>query len=119
MSPDVNHAMEIERQPEVVTCEVVDGIGVVAALFHQKGEIIPQHAHAYPHISVIGAGSVRVWKDGVWSGTYKAPQQIVIEAGVKHLFHVLEDKTVVLCVHNVSRSGSIDVLEEHHIVTEV
>lgn len=104
------------EQPNTVTFEMVDGIGTVATLIHRAGTYIPQHAHKYAHISTVAHGSVAVWKGRAFLGTFAAPRQIVIEAGVKHMFQALEDKTVVLCIHNVSRTGEIELAEEHHIV---
>jgi len=104
------------EQPNTVSFEMVDGIGIVATLIHCAGTYIPQHAHNYPHTSVIASGKVAVWKDSSYLGEFVSPQQIVIDAKVKHLFQALEDKTVILCVHNVSRNGEIEIFEENGIV---
>lgn len=104
------------EQPTTVSFEMVDGIATVSTLIHKAGTYIPQHAHRYAHASVIAAGRVAVWKDGEFLGQFAAPQQIVIDAEVKHLFQAMMDNTVVICIHNVSRTGDIEIAEEHQIV---
>ncbi len=106
------------EQPMVVSFEMVDGISVVQTLIHKAGTYIPQHAHEYAHISVIAAGQVSVWKNGDFLGQFAAPQQIVIDAHVKHLFQAMADNTVVICVHNVSRCGEIEIAEEYMLPME-
>lgn len=103
-------------QPTTVSFEMVDGIATVSTLIHKAGTYIPQHAHRYPHASIIAAGRVAVWKDGEYLGQFAAPDQIVIAAEVKHLFQAMLDDTVVICVHNVARSGEIEIAEEHQLI---
>lgn len=84
-----------------------DGITIWRTCFAEPGQV-PQHVHAFDHLSMITAGSARIWADGVDLGVYVAPQGLVIKAGVKHRFDILEPGTIVDCVHNTSRSGVIE-----------
>lgn len=79
----------------------------------KRGTIIPQHSHKYDHTSMLAQGSVKVWADGKYLGKFVAPSGITIKAGIKHEFLTLEDDTIIYCIHNVSRTGDIEVLEEH------
>lgn len=104
------------EQPTTVYFEMVDDIAVVSTTIHKAGTYIPQHAHKHAHLSVIAAGRVAVWKNGELFGCFGTGRQIVIDADVKHMFQALVDETVVLCVHNVSRTGAIEITEKHEIV---
>lgn len=88
------------------------GIFVKQMAIAKAGTAIPQHSHAYDHMSMLAAGSVRVWKDGVFDAEYTAPTGIFITAGVKHAFLSLEDNTVIYCVHKL-HSDRVEILEEH------
>lgn len=104
------------KQPTEVRFEMADGIAVVMTTAPDKGTILPQHSHKYPHISVIASGSVGVWKDGAHMGEFAAKSHIVIEANAMHMFVTRSDDTTILCIHNVSRHGDIEMIEEHQIV---
>lgn len=104
------------EQPIRTDFEMVDGIAVVSWLVEKAGTVMPQHSHSYPHISQLAVGKVRVWKDREFLGEFAAPAQIVIEAHTKHTFETLADHTHILCIHNVSRHGEIEIAEEHQIV---
>lgn len=88
-----------------------DGIEVWHTLVHKAGTFMEQHAHKFPHLTVIAAGSVRVELDGAVKGEYSAPSAIMIPAGTKHLFTALEDGTAINCIHNVARRGEIELIE--------
>jgi quercetin dioxygenase-like cupin family protein len=82
----------------------------------KAGTIVPQHSHAYDHTSFVASGSVAVRGGPSGPSIVQAPAPIFIPAGVKHSFTSLEDNTLVLCIHNVSRAGFVEVREEHQIV---
>jgi len=108
-------------QPTSVDIRLVDGVFVKATTFRHAGMFAPQHAHEFAHLSYIASGSVRVFADGVLLGDFTAPASIVIPAGVKHLFEILADDTVVLCIHNADRlddEGEPAVREEHQLEVE-
>ena len=104
------------HQPETIDIKIVDGIFVKSMHFLYAGMFVPQHAHAFEHLSFVASGAVRVEADGVTIGDFAAPVGIVIKARVKHLFTTLAPNTVVLCIHNVANSdGEIAIHEEHHL----
>lgn len=104
------------EQPIRTDFEMVDGIAVVSWLVQKAGTMLPQHSHPYPHLSQLAAGKIRVWSDRKYLGEFTAPAQIVVEANTKHMFEVLADNTHILCIHNASRHGLIEVAEEHQVV---
>lgn len=105
-----------EQQPSSVDIKLVDGVFVKATTFQKAGMIAPQHAHRYSHLSYIASGAVRVTAGGVMLGELVAPSSIVIQANVKHLFEILTDGTVVLCIHNADHADDFD---EHQLDFEV
>lgn len=72
----------------------------------QAGTIIPQHAHAYEHISYVAQGAVLF--EG---GRYDAPCAITVPAFKKHTFQALLPNTLVLCIH----ASKPVITEEHQI----
>ncbi len=103
------------EQPYGVEIHTTDGVFIKQMTIPRAGTLVPQHVHSYSHASMLAVGSVRVWKDGVLAGDEKAPTAIEIAAGVAHLFQSLEDNTILYCIHNVSRTGKVDILREHQI----
>lgn len=104
------------HQPETVDIKIVDGIFIKSMHLLYAGMSVPQHAHAYDHLSFIASGSVRVEADGIVLGDFVAPVGIVIKARVKHLFTTLASNTLLLCIHNVASSeGEIAIHEEHQL----
>jgi hypothetical protein len=95
---------------------IADDIFTKQMHIKHEGMFIPQHSHSYEHMSMLAHGSVRVWQDGVFTGDYVAPVGIKIPANVKHTFMSLEPDTIIYCIHNISRSGEVDVSEEHHLL---
>lgn len=90
-----------------------DGVfGKTIALSH-SGMMIPQHAHAYPHVSVLVRGSVRAWADGKLLGDFVAPVGITIVANVKHTFLTLSNDTIILCVHDIGIAEAVEITGEH------
>ena len=91
-------------QPTEVDIRIVDGVFVKATHFRHAGMLAPQHAHEFSHLSYIASGAVRVFADGEPPGEFAAPASVVIPARVKHLFEILADNTVVLCIHNADHA---------------
>lgn len=102
-------------QPTVTEYEA-DGVAVMRIEFGQAGILGPQHAHSYPHLTMLERGAVRVFRDGAAPREVFAPDAIVIPAVTRHLFETLTDSVVLLCVHNTSRAGQVEVASEHQIV---
>jgi hypothetical protein len=85
-----------------------DGVFIKEIRLPKAGTLVPQHSHEYDHTSYLAKGSV------LFEGAeIKAPKPIFIPAGKKHTFISLEDDTLILCIHNVARTGVVEVREEH------
>lgn len=102
-----------ELHPDSVEFQGADGVLVKSMVCKTAGTIVPQHAHEYDHLSMLAIGAVKVWKDEKYLGTFHAPAGINIEAGSKHRFETVSDYTIIYCIHNVSRSGEIDIADRH------
>lgn len=102
-------------QPAQADWTIADDVFIRQIVVAKRGSVIPQHAHRYDHCTFLARGGIRVWKDGLYDGAYRAPCPIVISAGVKHLFITLEDNTVILCIHNAARPDVAAVIDEHHL----
>ena len=103
-------------QPYGMEIESADGVFIKEMRIPQAGTYVPQHSHEYDHTSLLTSGVVCVWKDGVFDQEYRAPAAIYIKAHVKHTFKSMMDKTVIYCIHNILRSGKIDIAEEHRLI---
>lgn len=86
-----------------------DGIFIKQMLLKEAGTLIPQHAHAYDHTSMLAKGRVRAWVGDELMGEFEAPAPIFIKARVKHTFLSLEPDTLIYCIH---RSTPV-IVEEH------
>jgi hypothetical protein len=106
-------------QPEGQEATLYGDVWVKPWVMPAAGMFVPQHAHTYPHVSVIAAGSVRVWQGGHDMGVTKAPGVVRIPARVKHEFEVLEDGTTIFCVHNAAHGEAADIHEENNLAREI
>lgn len=107
--------LEDSEQPDSVEFSLADGIAVKSGLFKLAGRIVPQHSHEYDHSTFIAVGSVLAWCDEDYLGHFIAPCSIFIKARCKHTFKTLEDNTLIYCIHNVMRTGDIDLHELHDV----
>lgn len=105
--------MPVELQPDSVEFKGADGVLVKSMVCKVAGTVVPQHAHAYDHLSMLAIGAIKVWKDEKYLGTYHAPAGIEIEAGAKHRFETVTDYTIIYCIHNVSRTDEVDIADRH------
>jgi hypothetical protein len=101
-------------QPDVIDVKLLSGTFVKEHRVAAAGTALPQHAHAFAHVSVIVRGAVRLFEDPAHRGDFHAPCGILIPAHAKHLFITLTDDVVLLCVHD----GDADVTEEHELGIE-
>ena len=104
------------EQPISTEIKMADGVFTKSMVVRRAGTIIPQHSHAYAHISVLVRGAVRVTATGECFGDFTAPAGITIKAGVKHTFTTLVNDVIILCVHDIGTAEGVEVLEEHQIV---
>lgn len=102
--------------PQETQIYEADGLWIKQIEIDEADALIPQHSHALSHLTLLTNGSLLVWKDGKFIGRYDAPCGIYIEAGVKHTFATLTDRTVLYCVHSLATPEALKVLEEHHIL---
>jgi hypothetical protein len=103
----------LEEQPFKITLHLSDGTFVKAYKVPRANTGLPQHSHGYSHTSYIATGSVKVWRDGVYTGTVAAPDGILIAAHTKHFFQTLEDNTTILCIHALTDGEEPDIEDEH------
>lgn len=108
-SPCLTCAVSDQCQPFGNEFTGADGVFFKEMRVRKAGTLIPQHSHTYDHTSYLVTGAVEV--DGV---RYDAPAPIYIPAHQKHMFLTLTDDTFVLCVHNVSRTGSVEIAAVHN-----
>lgn len=107
--------LEEGEQPDSMEFALADGIFIKSGHFRLAGAVVPQHSHEHDHTSFIATGAVLVWCDGDYLGEYRAPCQILIKAHTKHTFRTLEDNTLILCIHNISRTGDIEIHDLHEL----
>jgi len=107
------------EQPPIVEWVMADGVFIKQMWMKKKGFMVPQHAHAYDHASMLAKGSVSLFKDGAFVSNLFAPKPVMIEKGVKHAFLSLEDDTLIFCIHNLHGADAVRILEEHQIIDEV
>ena len=98
-----------------VDFHTADGVFIKSIMGFKRDDVIPQHIHAYDHTTFVAVGGIGVFKDNVYDRPYRAPAAILIKAGVKHTFLVLEDDTLLLCIHNLKGEKAVKVLAEHEI----
>ncbi len=114
--PPILAALGVADQPISTEIKMADGVFTKSMVVARAGTLIPQHSHAFDHVSVLVRGGIRVTANGECLGDFAAPHGITIKAGVKHLFQTLVDDTIVLCVHDIGAADAVEVVEEHQIV---
>ena len=104
-----------DQPPDDSPWTIADGIFIKRMTIRRAGTYVPQHAHVYEHASFIAVGRVRVWRDGIKGEVAEEGSFVMIGPNVKHTFEALVDHTVVLCIHNISRAGAVEIAEEHQL----
>jgi hypothetical protein len=104
------------QQPFGTEITTVDGIFIKEMHIPDQFTVVPQHSHRYDHTTMLAKGMVgmKTGDDHEWR-VHVAPAAIFIKAGVKHTFQSLEPDTILYCIHNVSRTGHVEVAEVHEI----
>jgi quercetin dioxygenase-like cupin family protein len=102
-------------EPEVIEFHLADDIFIMSGSFKEVGTRIPQHSHEYDHTSFIATGAVEVWCDSQYLGEYKSPTGLLIKKNTKHTFMTTEENTTILCIHNISRNGMIEIHDLHEL----
>lgn len=104
-----------EEMPVEHEIHEADGVYIRQINVPMSGTALPQHAHVWDHLTMLAAGRVAVWKDGVYDQAYDAPTGIFIKAGAKHSFVTLQDNTVLYCIHAMHGEDKAAVLAEHDL----
>lgn len=89
------------EQPISTDIAMYGGVFAKRHVIPQAGTYIPQHAHAYDHLSLLTVGGLRAWSNGDLLGDFIAPAEIRIPAHTKHTFLALADGTTFYCIHSV------------------
>ena len=103
------------EQPPLWEFFGVDGIFIKQMPLPRVGMAVPQHAHTYDHYTLLAAGGLSVWVDGVKIGDYEAPKPIFIKAGTKHLLISTQPNTIAYCIHNLHDEDAVDIKSEHEL----
>ena len=106
-----------EHQP-ASELTVFAGIFLKTWAVPDKGTLLPQHSHEFPHLSLIVSGAVRVWCDCTLLGEFHAPATVKIAAQEKHTFETLTDNVVIACIHALDDGEDVAIHEEHHLEME-
>ncbi len=109
----------LDPQPVQVDFNTVDDVFVKQLVVAKAGTFIPQHSHCYDHSTLVATGRVAIWVDGKAAGIHSAPYMMLIKRGTKHLFETLEDNTILYCIHNLTHSGVVEILEQHELLGDL
>ena len=104
------------NQPETLDLGIYAGVFIKTWTVRDRGTLLPQHSHEFPHISYIVSGAVRVWRDDVELGEFIGPCPVKVPALAKHRFLTLSDNVVILCIHNADHAdpdGELPIHAEH------
>lgn len=104
------------EQPIETDLSIANGLFVKSYLVPKAMTYLPQHTHAYDHVTVVAAGSVQIWVNKAYRGQFVAPATFLVEAGQAHLFMTSANDTVLLCIHRVGADGEPEVIRENPIV---
>ena len=101
------------NQP-IVREEISGGVWRATITVPDAGSILPQHSHAFEHVTEVVAGAVSVFRDGDDAGEFHAaPARLTIPAHVMHTFETHEPNTVLRCIHTITRDGQPIVAAEN------
>lgn len=111
-SPCGGCAVRAQCQPYGEEYMAADGVFVKEMRIPKADTLVPQHSHAYDHTSYVARGEVDVYCDGQPVRHVKAPAPVFVPAGTLHTFRSRVDDTLVLCIHNASRTGRVEIKQE-------
>lgn len=89
-----------EHQPQETEVALYAGLFVKLWSVRDAGTLLPQHAHEYPHLTLVMRGAVRAWRGEEMIGDFRAPAVIRIPADTLHNFLTLTNDVALACVHN-------------------
>ncbi len=102
-------------QPIQTVVSEADGVLVRQIVIPQAGSVVPQHSHVHAHTTMLAAGLMRAWADGVLLGEFTAPVPLHIPARVAHTFLTLSDGVVFYCIHRTDRTGAVQEARRHEL----
>lgn len=91
----------------------LDGMFIKMFPLMRAGDLIPQHSHVWDHSTLLARGRLILWGKGKPIREYSAPAIIFIPAGVGHEFQIMEDDTLVFCLHNLAHGDVPAILAEN------
>lgn len=94
-------------QSPIVAISCVSNVFIRQMIFLKAGDIEQGHAHAFDHVTLLSAGSIRLRALGTTTD-FKAPHHIFIKAGVVHELEALEDNTVAQCIHALRDGDKVE-----------
>jgi hypothetical protein len=106
-----------EHQPEGT---VMIYAGIFCKTWHvaDVGTLLPQHAHDWPHITMLVRGAIRLWRGEQLDGDYQAPATLKIPARELHSFLTLTDNCILACIHAVGQAGEPTIHQHHNLELE-
>ena len=105
--------MKVAENQPVGDLVLYGGIFLKTWTVQDAGTLIPQHAHAYDHITYLVSGTLRAWRDGELLGDFHAPAALKIPARSLHKFLTLTDGAVFACIHAVGDAEDVEIAKEH------
>lgn len=109
-----------ERQP-VGDLTLYAGIFCKVWTVPDADTVVPQHAHAHPHLTLLIAGTARVWCNNEYLGELTAPAVVKIPAHALHRFRTMTAGVTLACIHHadtVDATGDPAIAAEHTLPLE-
>ncbi len=93
------------EQPVSRELTTPDGVFIKEIYLPLPDLLVPQHAHAFGHTTLVVRGKVRAFRHDAHIGDFGPMESIYIEANTLHYLISLEPETLAFCIHNVAKSG--------------
>jgi hypothetical protein len=106
------------NQPVSVDIKLTDDLFIKTAVVADAGTVIPTHAHAYDHVTLLAYGSMLVVAGDAVLGEFIGPVGILIRAGVKHTMTTLTPGVVFACIHALHGTDDVEIDELHELDLE-
>lgn len=113
-----------EHQPEQTELVLYAGVFVKTWSVRDAGTLLPQHAHEFPHLTLVMRGTVRAWRGPEEAveelGDFCAPAVIKIPANTLHHFLTMTPDCALACIHNADHLDGDEpaVAERAHLELE-
>ena len=109
-----------EHQPEQVEIALYAGVFVKVWSVADANTLLPQHAHEFPHLTLVMRGAVRAWRGEKMLGDFHAPAVVRVAANELHQFLTLTDDVALACIHNADHIDGDEpaISQEAHLQFE-